>query len=89
MPAFLVETYLVNGTNLKCPMGTESERGAWCIGMCTTSPASRETVSILNPVTDVIQLTSLKRSDLSEVADNLGSLAERLENEGKIARRRL
>jgi hypothetical protein len=61
LPPDLVEKYIVNGTNLKCPKGTDSERGAWCLGQCKINLASKEPVTILNPITDVITITSLTK----------------------------
>lgn len=54
LPEELIQEYLVNGTNLKCPPGTESDRASWCIGQCVINIASKEPVSKLNPVVDVI-----------------------------------
>ena len=71
-----------NGTNLKCPKGTFSERGSWCLGLCTINLANKELVSTLNPITDVITITSLKEPSLSMLKDEIGSLAERLNPSG-------
>ena len=44
-------------------------------------------ISVLNPVTDVIKITSLADKELSNVKDELGSLAERRAREqGKLRR---
>ncbi len=32
LPPDLIVKYMANGTNLKCPKGTTSERGSWCMG---------------------------------------------------------
>lgn len=32
LPPFLIESWIKNGTNLRCPSGTESDRGAVCLG---------------------------------------------------------
>jgi len=32
LPESLIQSYIQNGTNLVCPKGTESDRGAWCLG---------------------------------------------------------
>jgi hypothetical protein len=64
-----------NGTNLVCPKGTESERGSWCLGQCQVNLANKLAVSVLNPVKDVVGITSLsvKDANSSYNADTLGS----------------
>lgn len=32
LPAELIEEYFQNGTNLRCPRGTSSDRNSYCIG---------------------------------------------------------
>ena len=32
LPEELIIDYVKGGTNLICPVGTESERGSWCLG---------------------------------------------------------
>lgn len=83
LPDELIESYTKNGTNLRCPKGTQSERASWCLGQCVINLANKQSVSVLNPVTDVIRITSLAKKDLSLQASNLGSLAERLEKENR------
>ena len=78
LPQDLIDRYLANGTNLRCPRGTQSDRGSWCLGQCAINAAAREPISQLNPVTDVIGITSLDRPGDSTRADELGSLADRL-----------
>ena len=63
LPDTLINEYLQNGTNLRCPVGTESERGAWCLGQCKINLASKEPISILNPVIDVIEVSSISSQD--------------------------
>ena len=48
-----------NGTNLVCPRGTQSERNSECLGQCVINLANKEVISVLNPVTDVIGVSSL------------------------------
>jgi hypothetical protein len=70
---------------LKCPPGTESDRGANCLGMCKNSAASKYAVSIVNPVTYVEQITSVEAelSTIEGIGKNDGS------SEGGETRRRL
>lgn len=34
LPSTLIKAYSQNGKNLKCPEGTTSERGSYCLGQC-------------------------------------------------------
>ena len=85
MPEALIQEYMKNGTNLICPKGTKSERSSSCLGQCIINLANKEIISVLNPVTDVIQITSVSEKE-SMIEDELGSLAERLAT-GKTNRR--
>lgn len=76
-----------NGTILRCPRGTQSERASECLGQCVINLANKEVISILNPVTDVIYKTSLDRPELSMVGlDVLGSVAEKMRARGEMRR---
>ena len=67
-----------NGTNLICPRGTVSERGSWCLGQCSINLANKELISEINPVIDVINVSSLSKADEYLMRPDVGSLAERL-----------
>ena len=58
IPEDLIIAYTKNGTNLKCPRGTESDRSSWCMGHCKINIASKFPVSILNPVISVKNIDS-------------------------------
>ena len=75
LPQLLIDDYIKNGTNLRCPKGTESERGSWCLGQCAVDLASKVAMSVLNPVKDVIGITSLTGEDIKDAFNsaNLGS----------------
>ena len=66
-----------NGTRLRCPRGTQSDRGSECLGQCVINLANKQVISVLNPVTDVIGRTSLEDPAQSQAKGYLGSLAER------------
>ena len=49
LPQELIDLYIQNGTQLVCPEGTTSSRGAWCLGQCRSTSTS-EIVDVFNPV---------------------------------------
>ena len=50
LPAELVTKYFQDGAMLRCPSGTSSERGSWCLGQCTKPRSSTQPISILDPL---------------------------------------
>ena len=87
LPEDLIQEYINNGTNLRCPRGTQSERASECLGQCIINLANKKVITILNPVTDVIYKTSLERPELSQVGlDVLGSVAEKKRARGELRR---
>jgi hypothetical protein len=50
LPQELVEMYFQGGLNLKCPSGTSSDRGSYCLGQCTKPRSSTQPISILDPM---------------------------------------
>ena len=81
LPESLIQDYMKNGTNLRCPRGTQSERASECIGQCQINLANKEVISVLNPITDVVYITSLDDTDLVNYEGELGSLAAKLARE--------
>ena len=59
IPEDLIVAYIKNGTNLKCPRGTESDRSSWCMGHCKINIASKFPVSVLDPVNSVKTIDSV------------------------------
>jgi hypothetical protein len=49
LPKELIDLYIANGTQLKCPIGTTSARGSWCLGQWQ-STSTTEIVDVFNPV---------------------------------------
>jgi len=77
LPAELVSKYFQDGAMLRCPSGTSSERGSWCLGQCTKPRSSMRPISILDP---------LDKRDLG-VEGGRESLAEQPEEEEEGGRR--